>query len=48
MELIKIIMSKKPSLDIKNKEGIIPLDLFTPQMKVFFNIEKLSFDDKKK
>ena len=48
MELIKIIMGKKPSLDIKNKEGIIPLDLFTPQMKVFFNIEKLSFDDKKK
>ena len=48
MEIIKLIMNKKPSLDIKNKEGIIPLDLFTPQMKVYFNIEKLSFDHNKK
>ena len=48
MELIKLIMNKKPALDIQNKEGIIPLDLFTPQMKVYFNIEKLSFDDNKK
>ena len=47
-EIIKLIMSKKPALDIKNKEGIIPLDLFTPQMKVYFNIERLSFEDKKK
>ena len=46
MEIIKLIMNKKPSLDIQNKEGIIPLDLFTPQMKVYFNIEKLSFDNK--
>ena len=47
-ELIKLIMNKKPALDIKNKEGIIPLDLFSPKMKVYFNIEKLSFDDNKK
>ena len=47
-EIIKLIMNKKPSLDIQNKEGIIPLDLFSPQMKVYFNIEKLSFDENKK
>ena len=47
MELIKLIMNKNPALDIKNKEGIIPLDLFNHKMKVFFNIEKLSFDHKK-
>ena len=47
MELIKIIMNKKPALDIQNKEGIIPLDLFTHQMKVYFNIEKLCFDNNK-
>ena len=48
LEIVKLIMNKKPSLDIKNKEGIIPLDLFSPQMKVYFNIEKLSFDQNKK
>ena len=48
MEIIKLIMKKNPALDIKNKDGIIPLDLFTPQMKVFFNIEKISFEDKNK
>ena len=47
-EIIKLIMNKKPALDIQNKEGIIPLDLFSPQMKVYFNIEKLSFDENKK
>ena len=48
MEIIKLIMNKKPALDIQNKEGIIPLDLFSPKMKVYFNIEKLSFDENKK
>ena len=48
MEMIKIIMNKKPDLDIPNKEGIIPLNLFSPQMKKYFNIENLSFDGIKK
>ena len=48
MEIIKLIMKKKPVLNIPNKEGIIPLDLFTFQMKAYFNIETLSFDDNKK
>jgi len=48
MEIIKLIMNKKPALNIPNKEGIIPLNLFTIQMKVYFNIDKLSFDNNKK
>ena len=48
MEMIKVIMNKKPDLDIPNKEGIIPLNLFSPQMKKYFNIENLSFDGIKK
>ena len=48
MEIIKLIMNKKPALNIPNKEGIIPLDMFTIQMKVYFNIETLSFDGNKK
>ena len=47
MEIIKLIMNKKPALNIPNKEGIIPLDLFTFQMKAYFNIERLSFDNDK-
>ena len=41
MTMVKIIMNYRPALDIPNNEGIIPFELFTPQMKVDFHIDKM-------
>ena len=41
MEIVKIIMNYKPKMDIPNNEGIIAFELFTPQMKVDFHIDKM-------
>ena len=41
LEMIKLIMSYKPALDIPNNDGVIPFELFTSQMKVDFKIDKL-------
>ena len=41
MEIVKIIMNYIPKMDIPNNEGIIAFELFTPQMKIDFNIDKM-------
>ena len=41
MEIVKIIMNYKPNMDIPNNEGIIAFELFTPQMKSDFKIDKM-------
>ena len=41
MEIVKIIMNYKPNMDIPNNEGIIAFELFTPQMKSDFKIDKI-------
>lgn len=41
MDIVKIIMNYKPKMDIPNNDGIIAFELFTPQMKVDFHIDKM-------
>ena len=48
LEIVKIIMNYKPSLDIPNNDGVIPFDLFDSKMKKDFNIDKLSIVNPKK
>ena len=48
LEIVKIIMNYKPSLDIPNNDGVIPFDLFDSKMKKDFNIDKLSIVNPRK
>jgi hypothetical protein len=45
MNIVKIIMNYKPALNIPNKDGIIAFELFSPQMKVDFHIDKIFIEN---
>ena len=48
IQIIRIIMDYKPALDIPNKEGVIPFEMFSPQMKIDFDIDKLNIENPNK
>lgn len=48
MEIVKIIMKYNPALDIPNNEGVIAFELFTPQMKIDFHLDKMTIINPRK
>jgi hypothetical protein len=41
-EIIKLIMEKNPAMNIPNNKGEIAFELFTPQMKIDYHIDRLN------
>ena len=41
-EIIKLIMEKNPAMNIPNNKGDIAFELFTPQMKIDYHIDRLN------
>ena len=48
IEIVRIIMAYKPALGIPNNEGVIPFEMFSPQMKIDFNIDKMVVENQNK
>ena len=48
IEIVRIIMAYKPALGIPNNEGVIPFEMFSPQMKIEFNIDKMIVENPNK